>query len=194
MPEDEEFNYNVCPELNYNQLFCYVDFVKPGKHQYFVNYHNEFEEPAPVLPPKPKEENTNPFWTNTNESLDTETERNKPKDKVPKITQEDIDNFVPRVSPIVMTSYHQFLSQPHLGDYKCNTKVNEFDKLDRKFDKNNSVFKDWKVDNTKKIKDGLSDEIQFWKVPNFVKDENEVEMIKELLIRNAEFLKTYFTI
>lgn len=58
-----------------------------------------------------------------------------------------------------MTSYHQFLSQAYLGDYKTNTKINEFDKLDRVFDKNNSVFKDWKLDQPKKICEGLADEI-----------------------------------
>lgn len=105
MPEEEEFNYGQAPELNYNQLFCYVDFIKPGRHQYFVNYHNTFEEPAPVLPPqKPKEENNNAFWTNSVDS--EETERNASKSKEPKITQEDIDNFVPRISPVAMTSYH----------------------------------------------------------------------------------------
>lgn len=48
-----------------------------------------------------------------------------------------------------------------------------FDSIDRKFDKNKSVFKDWKTDIEKLIKIGFEDEISYWNVPNFVKDENE---------------------
>ena len=38
------------------------------------------------------------------------------------------------------------MSHAHLGEYKTNLRVNEFDSVDRKFDKDKSVFKDWKVD------------------------------------------------
>lgn len=37
-------------------------------------------------------------------------------------------------------------------------------------------------------------EVQYWKVPNFVKDAAEVEQIKEYMKSNAEFLKTLFLI
>ena len=110
MPEDEEFNYNVAPELDFNQLFVYVDFIKPGKQQYFVNYYNEFSEPVPELPPKTQEElqkEQNPWYTTTNESVSEEEDYSRSKDKKPKkITQEDIDNFEPIISPVSMTSYH----------------------------------------------------------------------------------------
>ena len=76
MPEDEEFNYNVAPELDFNQLFVYIDFIKPGKQQYFVNYHNEFAEPPPVLPPKKIKESILTQYTTTNES---DSDQDKPK-------------------------------------------------------------------------------------------------------------------
>lgn len=60
-----------------------------------------------------------------------------------------------------------------MSNYNINTKVNEFDSIDRKFDKNKSVFKDWKLDKEKLVKEGFQDEISYWNVPNFVKDESE---------------------
>lgn len=58
-----------------------------------------------------------------------------------------------------MASYHEFFSTAFKGNYNINSKVNKFDSIDRKFDKNKSVFKDWKTDNDKRIREGFQDEI-----------------------------------
>ena len=97
-------------------------------------------------------------------------------------------------SKVKLASYHQFLGHAHIQNYNINTKINEFDQLDGVFDKNKSVFKDWKMDKAKTIQDGLIDEIQYWNVPNFVKDEDEVDKITKFLKEEAEFLKTLFII
>jgi len=77
------------------------------------------------------------------------------------------------VSTIKLTSYHEFLGHAFLDHYNINTKVNQFDSVDREFNKDKSVFKDWKTDRPKAIAEGFLDEISYWKVPNFVKDEEE---------------------
>jgi len=48
-----------------------------------------------------------------------------------------------------MTSYHRFLSRAFAGDYVVNLKINEFDSVDRAFDKERSVFKEWREDKPK---------------------------------------------
>ena len=172
---------NDSPEISFNQLFVYADYIRPGKQQYFVTYSNTFREPSP--------EPTPPTTKHNSDNEDDDWRKIKVvKKKVEK------PKFEPRFSDIRCTSYHQFLSTAHLDDYNIHTKVNEFDALDRQFDKNKSVFKDWKLDNNKKIVEGFREEIQHWKVPNFVKDENEVKMIEDLMIEHCAFLKTFFTI
>lgn len=108
--------------------------------------------------------------------------------------QEQKAEFKPQVERTRLTSYHEFLSTAFLSSYNINTKINQFDSIERKFDKSKSVFKDWKVDRTKAIQDGFLDEISYWNVPNFVKDEDEQKQIARFLTENCEFLKTYFII
>ena len=98
------------------------------------------------------------------------------------------------VSTVKLASYHQFLGRAFVGQYNINTKVNEYDSVDRVFDKDKSIFKDWKLDKPKLIQEGFLDEISHWNVLNFVKDENEVEQIVELMKKHCEFLKTLFII
>lgn len=50
MPPDDEYSYNDVPEIDFHQLFVYVDFIKPGRQQYFVTYQNTFQEPPPTPP------------------------------------------------------------------------------------------------------------------------------------------------
>jgi len=163
------------PELDFNQLFVFADFIKPGKQQYFVTYSNSFEEP----PPEPTPPSTK--YNSQDENAEDNDWRKVKKVKTAK-PKEEKEPFVPLQSDIRLTSYHQFLSTAHLGDYNLHIKVNEFDSVDRRFDKNKSVFKDWKVDVPKKIVEGFREEILHWKVPNFVKDQAEVQQIEDLMI------------
>lgn len=77
------------------------------------------------------------------------------------------------ISNIKLTSYHEFVGEAFLYDYNIGKKINEMDKIDRKFDKNRSVFKDWKLDNPKLVAEGFLEEISHWNVPNFIKEEQE---------------------
>ena len=46
-PDIDDFGSRNPPELTFNQLFVYIDFIKPGKHSYIVSYQNLVEEPRP---------------------------------------------------------------------------------------------------------------------------------------------------
>ena len=154
-----------------------------------MTYSNTFEEP----PPEPTPPSTK--YNSQDEHAEDDDWRKAKKGKASaKPKEEEKEPFVPLQSDIRLTSYHQFLSTAHLGDYNLHIKVNEFDELDRRFDKNTSVFKDWKLDVPKKIVEGFREEILHWKVPNFVKDEAEVQQIEALMVEHAAFLKTLFIV
>ena len=81
--------------------------------------------------------------------------------------------LTPKISKVKLTSFHEFLGYPNIQHYNLNIKINDFDAVNRVFNKDKSVFKDWKGDNHKQIADALSDEIKYWAVPNIVKEEAE---------------------
>jgi hypothetical protein len=81
--------------------------------------------------------------------------------------------FEPMVSEVCLTSYHQFIGEPLQGGYRVNTKINEFDSVDRMFSKDGSVWKQWKEDRQSAVEEGFLEEVATWKVPNFVKDPME---------------------
>lgn len=94
-----------------------------------------------------------------------------------------------------MISYHEFLGKIYRsGEYKTGRKGKEDSKIVRQFNKEKSVFKDWKHDNHKKLKVGFLEEIKYWKVGKFVKDPQEVEAIIEFMIKYLETLKTIFIV
>ena len=72
-----------------------------------------------------------------------------------------------------LTSYHEFLGHPFLGDYKINTKVTDFNSVDRNFNRDKSVFKEWKIDRAKVMGEGFLDEVQYCKISGVVKEEEE---------------------
>lgn len=168
------------PDLDYNRLYVYCDFVKPGKHQYLVTYKNELIEPNPKKPEEEKIEYDR-FGQKINKNLAFSSEK--------KIEEPE---FIPRVNTVSITSYHQFLGSAHLSEYNLNIKETQNNNFERKFDRKNSVFKDWKGDNIKKLQEGFLYEVKFWKVPKFVKDEEEVKEIIEYMKQHIEFLKSLF--
>ena len=80
--------------------------------------------------------------------------------------------FDPIVSTVKLTSYHEFLGHPFLGEYQINTKLKDSSE-DRVFKKEKSVFKDWKIDRPKALADGFVDDVQYWKISGVVKQEDE---------------------
>jgi hypothetical protein len=78
----------VPPELDYNQLYVYVNFIKPGKHQYIVSYENKIieEKPVEIIEPPKLDKFGNVIY-----------------DKTPERKKEA---FVPLVTNVKMSSYH----------------------------------------------------------------------------------------
>ena len=56
------------------------------------------------------------------------------------------------------------------------------------------MFKDWKDDRKDKIIEGFMKEIHYWKVPNLVKDSDQLTQINNYMKSEAVFLKTAFII
>ena len=92
------------------------------------------------------------------------------------------EEFVPLETVVSITSYHRFWSYPHHGFYNRNIKETDSSLMDRKFDKKKSVFKDWQIEKPKRMQAGFLDETRFWKVPNFVKDQQEVQDIEQYFL------------
>ena len=59
----------------------------------------------------------------------------------------------------------------------------------RKFDRAKSVWKDWKVDDAKIIENCLKHDFTFWKIPRFVKDEQEIKNIQKVVTKYFPILK-----
>ena len=53
--------------------------------------------------------------------------------------------YEPKTITTSMTTYHQLISEPHSGEYNNNVKSQNSGNV-RTFDKERSVFKDWKLD------------------------------------------------
>ena len=81
-----------------------------------------------------------------------------------------------------------------MKDYNQNIKHTKFNLNDRKFDKSKSVFKDWRLDNPKKIEQNFLEEIKYWKVPNFVKNEDELKDIVTYMKKESVYLKSLFIV
>ena len=77
--------------------------------------------------------------------------------------------FDPIVSTVKLTSYHEFLGHPFLGEYKINSKLNEGTLENRVFILRKSVFKDWRIDQPKPMADGFLDDVQYWNISGVVK-------------------------
>lgn len=99
------------------------------------------------------------------------------------------------ISQINLTSYHQYIAEPFKGDYHLNHKAKKGNKVKiREFDKNKSLFKDWRLPKESRMTEGFIYEIQFWKVPNLIKDQKEYDKIVQLLLKHLDYLKTVFII
>lgn len=61
-----------------------------------------------------------------------------------------------------------------------------------KFDKEHSVFKDWKEDNKYTVDKCLKHDFYYWKCKKFIKDKNELSMIQNIFRENFSDLKEIF--
>ena len=99
---------------------------------------------------------------------------------------------MPVTTQFQMTSYHQCLASAHLGRYKVFHQVSKLSESKRNFSKEESIFKDWKPESNSKMVDGFLHEIKYWKVPNMIKQEDEVNKVINFLKTELKFLKTIF--
>lgn len=59
----------------------------------------------------------------------------------------------------------------------------------KKFEKEISVFKDWKEDNEKIYKQCIEHDQMYWKLHKFIKDLRELENVKEFLIEKMDIIR-----
>ena len=107
-PDELMFTTASPPEVDYNQLFVYCDFIKPGKHQYIVTYENMVVEDEPV-----SERSASPKMNNRSFTAAKPKKKKQPKPP-----------FEPHVQKTMVTSYHEFLSTAFISNYNINTKIN----------------------------------------------------------------------
>lgn len=114
------------------KLFVYCDFIKPGKHSYLVNYERQLLAPDPDLEAR-KELIRRQFVRARFGGADG-------ADRL-----QEVPPHVPAEIRINMTTYHQIIAEPYMGDYNNNVKTESSTHI-RTFNKERSVFKDWKLD------------------------------------------------
>jgi hypothetical protein len=54
MPSPDQFTASNPPDIKFNQLFVYADFVRPGKHEYVVSYESKVVQAPPRPLPEPE--------------------------------------------------------------------------------------------------------------------------------------------
>lgn len=54
------------------------------------------------------------------------------------------------------------------------------------------MFKNWSSETEEMLDNCAKLDFEFWKVPNFVKDKNEIESIKHVIRKYYRFLKEVF--
>jgi len=64
--------------------------------------------------------------------------------------------------------------------------------VQRKFTKETSVFDSWRVDNDRMLKTIIEEDSMHWKLPKFIKDENDRDMCLVLIQKNVTLLKKVF--
>lgn len=171
------------PDLFFDQLYVYCDYVKPGKHTYLVHYHNILVEPRAA--PRGKGSELQEY----ERRMPTHIKAQLLKGLKTAMTKACL------VTDVNLTSYHQTLVRPQMEDYSVSIKSREgpIEKV-REFDRRQTVFRDYARPTHKQVKEGLLFEIQFWKVPNIVRDVAEQEKIVEILLKHVEFLHEVFRI
>lgn len=91
-----------------------------------------------------------------------------------------------------MTAPETFCVSPFRGHLKLSFKEYKKEDVARNFEKDKSVFKDWKEDNLAKLQKGFELEMSYSRVPKFVKDPTVQQEIFSLLQANRSMLKTVF--
>lgn len=64
----------------------------------------------------------------------------------------------------------------------------------RKFEKKNSVFNKWKGDDQKVFQTCLKHDFENWKIPRFIKNEDDQLKVQKVVEKHFEILKAEHTI
>lgn len=65
-------------------------------------------------------------------------------------------------------------------------------KVERMFEKVNSVFKDWKEDTEQTLVDTIDHDLRLWKCARFIKQEEDLAALEDLVKQKASLLKNLF--
>jgi hypothetical protein len=85
-----------------------------------------------------------------------------------------------------------FCVDPYRGYLKVKLREYKKEGVVRQFDKNESIFKDWRECNQKSLLKGFEYELKYWRVPKFVKDTDMQKSIYNILTLNRDMIKTLF--
>jgi len=88
---------------------------------------------------------------------------------------------------------HSIITPYRTEDLPGFVKQSRSQKVERTFNKNNSVFKEWKQDTAQRLDDCLEHDVALWKVPKFVKDKEELKKCTALIKKDFATFKMIYT-
>ena len=99
--------------------------------------------------------------------------------------------FVSQIGPEYFS--HQTLAPYRTEDIPKYAKQSKSHRVEKKFDKKKSVFRDWKEDSLVKMNSIHEHDTQFWKVNKFVKDPTEQGKVEDIIKDHIAELKAVYT-
>lgn len=88
---------------------------------------------------------------------------------------------------------HSTITPYRTEDLPGFVKQSRSQKVERTFNKNNSVFKEWKQDTAQRLDDCLEHDVALWKVHKFVKDKEELQKCTALIKKDFATFKMIYT-
>ena len=88
--------------------------------------------------------------------------------------------------------FNSFVAPPRREDIQVSEKEKKMKMGKRFFDKNKSVFREWREDTTHTLKKSLEIDLRYWKAPRFIKDAADLGNVVHLIEENVYMLKSVF--
>jgi hypothetical protein len=65
--------------------------------------------------------------------------------------------------------------------------------VEKPYDRQKTVFKDWREDTEQKIEQSFNHDASYWRVPQFIKDLKQQDEVADIVKENYAVLKAIFT-